>query len=468
MASEPKCGLCWVKLSAKDDAASSLPEPVGVHLYHRCVEREGGPRKTMNVLLLNTHSVLNAGDAGIVLAQVQWCQKVFSRLEIALTSRTPDLDRLFYGPMGINVYSSFISPPSLFAGKGQKIRACLKDLITLKPKVHLVRRIKESDLVISSGGGYFYSNRSVFPGPMFFQNWLPLVAALRWGKPVFFFPQSFGPFYNSVAPVMLRRILENRNVKKIFAREEVSLHLLHGLLRKKDQGKLDVCPDMAFCLEVKEEGVKPSVRLSLDRPIVALTVREWDFPERRSLPEKRQLRENYLQALGNACTAIYRNWKGSIVIFPQARGPGIFENDRIISMRLWEKLRTSVPEGHLTFVDLPDLLPPSSIVNLLAQVDLLIATRFHSAIFSALAKTPFISIGYQTKSLGTLENLGLGTFSLDISEVSTDRIMAFVEALLKDREVYRDRIAQAVSEARRRIFQKLEGCFDALGTLDSL
>jgi colanic acid/amylovoran biosynthesis protein len=421
----------------------------------------------MNILLLNTHSVLNTGDAGIVLAQVQWCRKVFSHPEIGLTSRTPDLDRLFYGPMGIHVHSPFISPPSLFAGKGQKLMACLKDLITLKPKGRLARAIKESDLVISSGGGYFYSNRSVFPGPIFFQNWLPLAATVRWEKPVFFFPQSFGPFYNSVAPVMLRRILENRNVKKIFAREDVSLHLLQGLLRQKDQGKLDICPDMAFSLEMREEGVGPPARLNLPRPIVALTVREWDFPG-RSHPEKRQLRENYLQALEKACETIYRNWKGSIVIFPQARGPGIFENDRIISMKLWEKVRTSVPEGHLAVVDLPDLLPPSSIVNLLAQVDLLIATRFHSAIFAALARTPFISIGYQAKSLGTLKNLGLETFSIDISEISPDRIMALTEPLLKDCEAYRDRIARAVSETRSRIYKKLEGCFEALGYLDSL
>ncbi|HDL64387.1 MAG TPA: hypothetical protein ENH12_03255 [Proteobacteria bacterium] len=164
----------------------------------------------MKILLLNTHSTLNLGDTGIVLAQIQILEKIFPDLKISLTSRTPRIDRAFYGPLGIKIYPPFIPAPGVFTGIRAKCMGCLKNLVNLPEKYRLLREIKDSDLIISNGGGYFYSYRKTIPGPTFIQYVLHIKLAIFLNKPVILFPQSFGPFSNSIAPGLLKRILQNK------------------------------------------------------------------------------------------------------------------------------------------------------------------------------------------------------------------------------------------------------------------
>ena len=145
-----------------------------------------------NVLIVNTHSVLNSGDAAIVLAQIEWLERAFPGVRIALTSRTPEADGRFYGPMGIRVFPALFDPPSLFDGAPSKVIRSLASLARIGAKTELVREIKRADLVIGSGGGYFYSNRLVGPGPMFIQNFLHLKLACLLKRPVVLFPNPSG------------------------------------------------------------------------------------------------------------------------------------------------------------------------------------------------------------------------------------------------------------------------------------
>ena len=50
----------------------------------------------MVVLIINTHSALNSGDSGILLAQIDFLQNHFKQVDISLVSRTPAIDQKFY------------------------------------------------------------------------------------------------------------------------------------------------------------------------------------------------------------------------------------------------------------------------------------------------------------------------------------------------------------------------------------
>ena len=138
-----------------------------------------GETRRMRILLLNTHSTLNSGDTGIVLAQIHILRKRFSDLQISLTSRTPEIDARFYEPMGIRVFPAIVPAPSVFVGWVEKLEGSLENLFAFQSKSELLREIKGSDLIVSSGGGCFYSNRKLFPGPMFFQNLLHQSSAVH-------------------------------------------------------------------------------------------------------------------------------------------------------------------------------------------------------------------------------------------------------------------------------------------------
>ncbi|MBN1939890.1 MAG: polysaccharide pyruvyl transferase family protein, partial [Candidatus Aminicenantes bacterium] len=207
------------------------------------------------ILIVNTHSVLNSGDAAIVLAQTRWLQRAIPGLRLALTSRTAALDRALYEPLGIRVIPALYDVPSIFSGGPEKWAKSLASLARIRAKTDLVREIGRADLVIGSGGGYFYSSRPSGPGPMFLQNLLHLKLACWMKKPVILFPQSFGPTFDPRSAQLLGNLVSDPSVKRILVREENSLRYLERVLGKEfDPARFRLCPDAAFLLAPEEEA----------------------------------------------------------------------------------------------------------------------------------------------------------------------------------------------------------------------
>jgi colanic acid/amylovoran biosynthesis protein len=281
---------------------------------------------------------------------------------------------------------------------------------------------------------------------MFLQNILHVRMAQRLGKPVVFFPQSFGPVFSSTGRRWLRDILSHETTHKIFARENRSFSYAARLLGSgAAASKLELCPDLAFTLEPGPPPLSPEGFRGLPRPIVALTLRSWDFPHTRGGGKRDARMTRYLDALELACRHIGRELGGSLLVFPQARGPGAFENDRIVSQQLHERLKPHLPEDHMCFLDPPAAYAPDRIMEALSHADLLIATRFHSAIFALLVRTPVVSIAYQPKASGMMEMLGLADHTLDAAELKPEEIIASIESILSDPSGYMGRAAAGIA-----------------------
>lgn len=403
------------------------------------------------ILILNTHSTLNAGDTGIVLAQLKLLREKFPRHQLILTSRTPELDTAFYKQPNIKLLPPLVPAPSIYSRGFQKVYKSLRNLCKLLLKIDLIREIKRCDFVVSSGGGYFWSHRKYFPGPMFFQNYLHLRIASFLKKPVVVFPQSVGPFHSNMARNLLIGAFDSSNILKIYAREKISYNFLQSLLIR-NRKKIRLCPDMAFYLE-KDTSQKDasSMEFDLPKPIIALTLRQWDFPNAGGNLQKKEKQTQYLNAFEKIGRNIFEKWGGSILVFCQSRGPGNFENDMIVSKRLIENLKKSVPPAHLKYLDLKGTPHPQEIIRILIHMDLLISTRFHSAIFSLIAGTPVIAISYQQKGLGIMKDLDLDRYCRDISALETDEILKICEEILSHPEEIRKKIQAETSNARKKI-----------------
>jgi polysaccharide pyruvyl transferase WcaK-like protein len=72
-----------------------------------------------------------------------------------------------------------------------------------------------------------------------------------------------------------------------------------------------------------------------------------------------------------------------------------------------------------------------------------------------LAGTPAISIGYQYKSQGTLDVLGLGRFNTDINGLSSDWLLARLEEIMNQRCEIQAEIRQSLSLARTQIDEQV-------------
>jgi len=409
----------------------------------------------MKALILNTHSTLNSGDLAIVLAQAQYLNERFPGIRLSLTSRTPEVDRAVYQPRGIAVIPAIFPAPSVFAARAEKFYRSFQNLLDFGSKSRLKQEMRDSDIVISSGGGYFYTSRRIGPGPMFLQNLAHVKLAYKFKKPVVFFPQSFGPIYNSLSQQILSKLLNNEQALRIYTREDISRDYLERLL-KVDPAKIVLCPDMAFYLSQEEPSGIDKVSLDLPGPVVALTLRSWDFPESTSTREKEKKSEDYLQCLEEVCGRIYEKWSTSFCLFPQVRGPGRFEDDRDITLKFWGRLQKIIPEENRRLFDPDHILSPFWLMDLLAQTDLVFATRFHSAILAMIAGTPAIAINYQPKSLGMMRMLDLERFSIDIDHMDADNLFSMAEDALVHTDEVKQEIGREVEKGRDRIRQELD------------
>lgn len=400
----------------------------------------------MKVTILNSHSILNPGDVGIILGQISFLKKYFPGVDISLISNTPEIDGPFYGSLGIRVLSPLFLAPSNFTHR--KMRGVIKNLLNLRAKKETLRALRESTLIFLSGGGYFYSYRRFFPGPTFFQYLiLPALTAV-FRKPIIFFPQSIGPFRNTLSVFAIKKIIGSDSVLKVFLRERISLNNLMKIVKEKDRSKLILCPDMAFLIEesnLKEFNFRD--KINLPRPILGMTLREWPF--RGGSGRMGEIdRKTYLNSLIGTAKAFYDRFKGSIIAVPQVWGPGSFENDRPISKEFYLLMKESIPERNLGLFEAAEVTSPYYLINLFSQFDIFIGTRFHSCIFAFLSGTPFISIAYQHKSSGIMEMLGLQRYSVDISEISKERVISLVEDILSHSEEMRDSLRRLKESIR--------------------
>lgn len=388
----------------------------------------------MKVTILNAHSILNPGDVGIVLGQISFLRKHSPGIDISITSKTPEIDRPFYQSMGINVLGPLLPAPSNFPDR--RISGVIKNLLNLKAKAEMIRTLRESTLVFLCGGGYFFSYRRFLLGPTFFQNLIHPILASVLRKPIIFFPQSIGPFSNHFTVLAINKLIGSESVNAVFLREKTSLNNFTKTVKEKDRSKLLLCPDMAFLMEESsssEFNLKNNIELP--RPVLGITLREWPFQGGSRTGEIN--RKTYLNSLVQTAKAFYSRFNGSILIVPQVWGPGSLEDDRPISREFYLRLKEIIPEKNLGLFEADEIPSPHYLVRLFSILDILIGTRFHSCIFAALSNIPFISISYQHKSSGIMEMLGLERFSIDISEVSEEKVIPLIEEILNSSEEMR-------------------------------
>jgi colanic acid/amylovoran biosynthesis protein len=417
----------------------------------------------MRVLILNTCSTLNRGDAAIVQGQIRLLRKNFSDAQITITSKTPAIDRSFYSPMGVEVLPPLTPALSLYRNlslQGKLVQSA-RALAGWGDKKHLLQALRRSDLVLSCGGGYLYSYRSILPGTTFWQNVIQVRLATLLNKPLVFLPQSFGPFGSSLARRGVKRLLEGQSIVKIFAREEISHQYLRSILSKDRHPRIALCPDMAFYLEGSTVQHNPKSE-PLRQPILAVNLREWAFPETRDPATRHSKREQYLNALIAAARFFIQHYQGTVVVIPQALGPDPSEDDRGICAEFCQRARECIPAGAVVHIRESDIGSPTDLVGFLCQVALLIGTRLHSCILALLAGVPIISIGYQPKSQGTMDMVGLGRFNTHITELSPQWLLDSVEQIMDCRPETQEKIRQHLRQARAWIDDEVGTLFTSL------
>lgn len=390
----------------------------------------------MRILLLNAHSPQNAGDLAILQQTIACLEAAFPGHTLTVTISDRSRQGLPEDPIYIDSLTRWLvqdrpngewrwrkSMAPLYA-TWLFVAALLYRVMGWRwlPRRPERRQIMtayyDADCIAVIGGGHLYARHAL--NIAFLWLWLGIALAVLMGKPVVLLPQSYGPLPGTFQRHLLRWLLEHCAL--VVSREYRSLEFL-GEAGVRSQ--VPVFPDLAFSLaEASEEQVQEAMMPYLSTLVessimVGMTVMDWSGQNPRF-----QRQQHYEAALVALIRHIRQRYDARIVLFAQCTGPTTAQDDRVITRRL---LAAIDGDPGVIFVDRP--LSPDLLKGAYRSLDLLVATRMHSAIFALSTGVPTLAIGYLHKSIGIMEMLGVARYAVDIDTISAEHILPAFDAL---------------------------------------
>ncbi len=398
------------------------------------------------VLLMNVHSLKNCGDAALTQVAVEQLRKNFPGCQISILLNDP-----LNLPGNENEYTSLIGWVKqhqrwrpfrlvwmLFSSAGfilsRRVLGVPVNLTGSTALSEALRAIIDADVVVATPGGYLQSSgRGLTLLLILYAMFLALLA----GKPIYFFPQSFGPLRHRWE-IRLVRLLLNR-ARLVMAREPVSFNMLIEWGVRTNHCRL--LTDLAFAYpgESKENaeawlrsiGIDPQT----DRPLIGVTVMNWGAQNRTFKGQ-----QSYEKIIASALQDFIALNGGKAVLFPQSWGPSSIEDDRIPAKRLLEYLARF--SDRVIVVDKP--LAPALLKSAFGQMDLFLGTRMHSNIFALAQHVPVLLIGYNHKTIGIAQALGIEEWVIDINQIDGAKLKEKLFLLWERREQLSNQLRQKI------------------------
>jgi colanic acid/amylovoran biosynthesis protein len=392
----------------------------------------------LKVLLVNFHSSRNAGDAALLEASLIQLREAFNQPHLIVSANYPKEDYL--SNLNIEVVPSPDALISIHRWKFLQVFSFIIGLISsliirvmgqgwlliVHPKWRpLLKTYQQVDLVVGCPGNQYFS-MGRFGWPLFVSGFSVFLAHL-FGKPFYVLPQSSGPF---------NRWWEKRLMKWLYGRARLVLLRERGsLLLLKNLGipssNLRYIPDPAFSLPASSPRDSrnklfpespSSIRENGAIGVTAITRMV------RTLDAERF--EPYYQSMAGVLRFMVEKYGVKIVFFPQVTGPTKKEDDRIAAEIIAGKMREI--RDNLILLDQP--CAPGTLKSLYSQMDIFIASRLHSGIFSLSMNVPTLFIGYLTKTRYILETLDLQEWLVELENLDETQLLRKLEILWLQRK----------------------------------
>src|SRR5271157_409389 len=362
------------------------------------------------ILMLNFHSLQNAGDAGLLEASLAGLRRVFKQPRILVSSNYPA--ETGFSNLGVEPVPSIGALMGSFQG-GKTTTSGWQELRAA---------YRAADLVIGCPGNPFFS-MGRFGWPLLLSA-CSLLPALRRGKPLYILPQTLGPFYRKWEELLVRALY--RKARLVFVREPVSLRLAEHW--KLKPGRLRLAPDLAFDLSPASAAEAQTILLAAGchegrrLGVVAIP------PMVRTIPNK--LLEASYGLLAQGLSRLAAQHKLQLVFFGQSCGPTAGEDDRIAA----RKIMAGLPDPFVaTLVETK--LAPAQLMACYGQMDALLAGRMHAGIFALAMDRPAFFIGYLTKTAGLAEMLGHPDWIVPLEHLDEPSLWKGLTELWEQREI---------------------------------
>lgn len=355
----------------------------------------------MKVIITNQHCD-NRGDESATIGLIKQIRSNYGEdTEINMFRQTKSYTFI---PEEYNITEHDMSLNPLFLG--QLCLWCLWKSIGLDTRALCIKSVKsflkmheEADIVFSSCGGPYigdiYINHEIL-------HILYVLVPELLNKPVAFSAPSMGPFKKRFMNPLRRSVLKKAAL--IVLRDSVSFDYVNKFMPQcKD--KIFLAADACFAHEL-DSVVAPENR----RNTIGFTPLSYKYPN-SSNPERET--ENYISSLVKFFDELMDQDKTlNVEFFPQLY-------NKHSDIPLIEKFisRMKYPDRTIIFSDKKSgVLQQQEIANM----KMMVATRYHSAVFSCKMLVPCLCIAYEHKAFAMMKSFGLDDYTIDINNVSYD------------------------------------------------
>lgn len=309
------------------------------------------------------------------------------------------------------------------------------DVIVVKTE-----NIREITLPFGSLGAVYFLLKLLYPACL----------AVAMKKPLAMLGITVWPLRNPLSRKLLENILNN--CVFVTFREEFSLrHVQEMGIETKE---MKVFPDFSFfsVSSFAPKHSKPYPRNN-EKPTIGFTLIDWQ----EAGSDKR---DSYIIAIINLMRHILTTQNCKILIIPQVTYPP--KN----TIEITKSIIDSLDRGEVEVIT--EELSLDDIIETYSQLDFLVASRVHSAIFSLCTGTPVLTISYdEPKAEGIMKMIGLDKHVVRYRDLKHGLVDAFDEAwkhrfkirnkALEQVKIFKDQVPLHVTKLRAKIWPNVTG-----------
>jgi polysaccharide pyruvyl transferase WcaK-like protein len=325
-----------------------------------------------------------------------------------------------------------------------------------------VREILSLDCVADITGGDSFTD--LYGPRRFIQGGLIKYLWLLYGKPVYFLPQTYGPFQRGWVRRTARFLLARASA--VYCRDRRGLHEVKKMLALKPSlnGQVAYVPDVAFVLDA--EPVQDSLTGSIQQcrregmTIAGLNVSGLLYHGGYTRKNMFALKADYPGLVGRIASAL-TDQNCALVLVPHVFPPSPayrVESDTEACRKTAEAVRKVRPDARLLVAD--GSYSHNQLKYLIGLCDFFVGSRMHACIAALSQCVPAVGIAYSDKFAGVFESAGLSANVIDAKSLTGDEIVRQVGVIFRDRARQKDLLEEIIPAVQRQIEEQFSRLSD--------